>query len=135
MTQPDEIINKEILRINLHLPRARKSLAKLLNEDTPKVQLRDGSFHYFKREELEYLKSLLEEWELERLNLPIVLEITTAWHGYFRVRGEIEVKVIEKILGTYDILEEKKEVTLPRYLLPKIRKTLPTTTTYAFIME
>ncbi|NJE27136.1 DUF61 family protein, partial [Thermococcus sp. MV5] len=34
MTQPDEIINKEILRINLHLPRARKSLAKLLNEDT-----------------------------------------------------------------------------------------------------
>ena len=135
MSQPDEIINKEISRINLHLPRARKSLVKLLNEDTPKVQLRDGSFHYFKKRELEYLKSLLEDWELEKLYLPIVLEITTTWHGYFRVRGEIEVKVIEKILGIYDILEEKKEVTLPRYLLSKIRKTLPTTTTYAFIME
>lgn len=135
MSQLDEIINKEISRINLHLPRARKSLVKLLNEDTPKVQLRDGSFHYFKKRELEYLKSLLEDWELEKLYLPIVLEITTTWHGYFRVRGEIEVKVIEKILGIYDILEEKKEVTLPRYLLSKIRKTLPTTTTYAFIME
>lgn len=135
MPQPDEIINKEISRINLHLPRARKSLAKLLNEDTPKVQLKNGSFHYFKKRELEYLKSLLEEWELEKLYLPIVLEITTTWHGYFRVRGEIEVKVIEKILGIYDILEEKKEVTLPRYLLPKIRRTLPTATTYAFIME
>ncbi|MBO8174079.1 MAG: DUF61 family protein [Thermococcus sp.] len=135
MPQPDEIINKEISRINLHLPRAKKSLAKLLNEDTPKVQLRDGSFHYFKKGELEYLRSLLEEWEIEKLYLPIVIEITTTWHGYFRVRGEIEVKVIEKILGTYDILEEKKEVTLPRYLLPKIRRTLPTTTTYAFIME
>ncbi|HIP89574.1 MAG TPA: DUF61 family protein [Thermococcus paralvinellae] len=135
MPQPDEIINKEISRINHHLPRVRKSLVKLLNEDTPKVQLRDGSFHYFKKRELEYLKSLLEDWELEKLYLPIVLEITTTWHGYFRVRGEIEVKVIEKILGIYDILEEKREVTLPRYLLPKIRRTLPTTTTYAFIME
>jgi len=135
MPQPDEIINKEISRINHHLPRVRKSLVKLLNEDTPKVQLRDGSFHYFKKRELEYLKSLLEDWELEKLYLPIVLEITTTWHGYFRVRGKIEVKVIEKILGIYDILEEKREVTLPRYLLPKIRRTLPTTTTYAFIME
>ncbi|ADT84652.1 DUF61 family protein [Thermococcus barophilus] len=135
MPQPDEIINKEIARINLHLPRARKSLAKLLNEDVPKVQLRDGSFHYFKKEELEYLQSLLDVEELEKLHLPIVLEITTAWHGYFRVRGKVEVKVIEKVLGTYDILEEKVEVTLPRYLLPKIRRTLPTTTTYAFIME
>ncbi len=135
MPQPDEIIHKEISRINLHLPRVRKSLARLLNEDTPKVQLRDGSFHYFKKKELEYLRSLLDEYELERLSLPIVLEITTTWHGYFRVRGEIEVKVIEKILGTYDVLEEKKEIILPRYLLPKIRKILPTTTTYAFITE
>lgn len=131
----DKILNKEISRINLHLPKTRKSLAKLLEEDEPKVELRDGSKHYFKKEELLFLSSLIDEWEKDKLFLPIVLELTPVWHGYFKIHGKIEVKVIEKILGTYDILEEKSEITLPRYLLPKIRRKLPTTTTYAFIME
>ncbi|WP_461865426.1 DUF61 family protein [Thermococcus sp.] len=131
----ENIINKEINRINLHLPKARKTLSQLLSEEEPKIQLRDGSYHYFKKNELKLLSTLIEEWEIMSLRLPIVLEITSVWHGYFRVRGKTEVKVIEKILNQYDILEEKTEVVLPRYLLPKIRKTLPTTTTYAFIME
>ncbi|AIF70264.1 hypothetical protein PAP_09440 [Palaeococcus pacificus DY20341] len=133
--KPDEVLNKELSRINLHLPRQRKSLAQLLKEEEPKVKLKDGSEHYFKRKELEFLASLLDEWEVDKLYIPIVLEITTTWHGYFKVRGALAVKVIEKLLGTYDILEEKNELTLPRYMLPKIRRKLPTTTTYAFIME
>ncbi len=69
--------------------------------------------------------------------LPIVLEISTVDRGYFRVRGgKIEVKVIETVLGQFDPLEEKSEGgRYPRYLLPRIRRVLPTTTTYAFIME
>ncbi|WP_144368020.1 DUF61 family protein [Palaeococcus pacificus] len=135
LMKPDEVLNKELSRINLHLPRQRKSLAQLLKEEEPKVKLKDGSEHYFKRKELEFLASLLDEWEVDKLYIPIVLEITTTWHGYFKVRGALAVKVIEKLLGTYDILEEKNELTLPRYMLPKIRRKLPTTTTYAFIME
>jgi len=133
--KPDEVLNRELSRINLHLPRQRKSLAQLLKEEEPKVKLKDGSEHYFKRKELEFLASLLDEWDVDKLYIPIVLEITTTWHGYFKVRGALAVKVIEKLLGTYDILEEKSELTLPRYMLPKIRRKLPTTTTYAFIME
>ncbi|NJE26168.1 DUF61 family protein [Thermococcus sp. MV5] len=135
MPKDDEIIQKELSRLNVHLPKSRKKLSQLLEEEEPKVQLRDGQFHYFKREELEYILSLIEEHEREFLYIPIILEITTTWHGYFRVRGKVAVKIIEKILGNYDMLEEKTEIILPRYLLPKIRKKLPTTTTYAFIVE
>ncbi|WP_461862721.1 DUF61 family protein [Thermococcus sp.] len=135
MSNPDEIIHKEISRINLHLPRVRKTLARLLEEDEPRIQLRDGSYHYFRKNELELISGLIEKEEAEILRLPIILEITRTWHGYFRVRGRTEVKVIEKLLGQYDILEDKTETILPRYLLPKIRRALPTTTTYAFVME
>ncbi|KPU63618.1 hypothetical protein EP1X_02575 [Thermococcus sp. EP1] len=135
MPKDDEIIQKELSRLNVHLPKSRKKLSQLLKEEEPKVQLKDGQFHYFKREELEYILSLIEEHEREFLYIPIILEITTTWHGYFRVRGKVAVKIIEKILGNYDMLEEKTEIILPRYLLPKIRKKLPTTTTYAFIVE
>jgi len=135
MIKEDELIQKELSRLNLHLPKTRKNLETLLKEDDPKVELRDGQYHFFKREELKYISTLLESEEHKSLYLPIVLEITPTWHGYFRVRGKTAVKVIEKILGTYDPLEEKNEAIFPRYLIPKIRKKLPTTTTYAFIME
>lgn len=135
MPKEDEIIQKELSRLNFHLPKSRKSLKTLLEEDDPKVQLRDGQFHYFKKDELKYLSTLLDSNEYKSLYLPIILEITPTWHGYFRVRGKTAIKVIEKILGTYDPLEEKSEVILPRYFIPEIRKKLPTTTTYAFIVE
>ncbi|ASJ11521.1 DUF61 family protein [Thermococcus thioreducens] len=135
MPKAEDILNREIARVNLHLPADRPTLKQLLGEKEPRVRLRDGSYHHFRRSELEYLISLLDEGEEERLRIPIVLEISTLYRGYFRVRGRTEVKVIEKILGTYDILDEKIEGLYPRYLLPKIRKALPTTTTYAFITE
>ncbi|ASJ08296.1 hypothetical protein A3L11_03245 [Thermococcus siculi] len=135
MPTAEDILNREMARVNMHLPAIRPTLSRLMGEDEPKVRLRDGSYHHFKRSELEYLASLLDEGEAERLKVPIVLEISTVYRGYFRVRGRVEVKVIDKILGTYDILEEKSEELYPRYLLPKVRKALPTTTTYAFIAE
>ncbi|WP_048056647.1 DUF61 family protein [Thermococcus sp. 4557] len=135
MTKAEDILNREIARMNLHLPALRPTLSQLLAEEEPSVRLRDGSYHYFRRSELEYLRDLVDGNECERLKVPIVLEISTLHRGYFRVRGRVEVKVIEKVLGTYSILEEKDEELYPRYLLPRIRRVLPTTTTYAFIAE
>ena len=135
MTKAEDLLNREIARMNLHLPAFRPTLSQLLGEKEPGVRLRDGSYHYFRRSELEYLRDLLDGDECERLKVPIVLEISTLHRGYFRVRGRVEVKVIDKVLGTYSILDEKDEELYPRYLLPKIRRTLPTTTTYAFIAE
>jgi len=135
MPKVEDILNREISRVNIHLPATRPTLAQLLQEDEPKVKLRDGTYHHFKRSELEYLLSIIDRGEEYRLRIPIVLEVSTLYRGYFRVRGRVEVKVIDKILGTYDILEEKSEALYPRYLLPRIRRRLPTTTTYAFITE
>ena len=135
MPKAEDILNREIARVNLHLPATRPTLGQLLSSEEPKVRLRDGTYHHFKRSELEYLLSIIDPGEEERLRLPIVLEISTLYRGYFRVRGKVEVKVIDKVLDMYDILEEKSEGLYPRYLLPKIRRRLPTTTTYAFITE
>jgi len=131
----EDLLMREIAGINLHLPAIRPALSELLRSDEPRVRLRNGSYHHFRRSELEYLASLLEEDEADRLKVPIVLEISTLHRGYFRVRGRVEVKVIEKVLGTYDPLDERDEGLYPRYLLPRIRRALPTTTTYAFVPE
>ncbi len=134
MPTAEEILQREIFRVNLHLPRRRVALGELLDMKDPRVTLRDGSDHHFKRDELLYLASLLGD-ESRLLKLPIILEISTLNRGYFRVRGRLEVRVIDEILGEYDPLNERTEALYPRYLLPRIRRRLPTTTTYAFISE
>ena len=135
MPGAEDVLNREIARVNLHLPSRRPTLERLLMEDEPRVRLRDGSESHFRRSELEYIAGLLEEDEIKILRLPIILEISTVHRGYFRVRGRVEVKVIEKVLGTYNELEEKLEGLYPRYLIPRVRRVLPTTTTYAFMTE
>ncbi|MDI3475795.1 MAG: uncharacterized protein PWQ79_1302 [Thermococcaceae archaeon] len=133
MSKMEEVIYREISGLNRHLPASRPTLAELMDSEKPSVRLRDGSEHFFKRSELEYLSSLLEEEGVRSLRLPIVIEISTLYRGYFRVRGRYEVKVIDRILG--EGLEDRDEALYPRYLLPRIRRLLPTTTTYAFITE
>ncbi|AIU69438.1 hypothetical protein TEU_03230 [Thermococcus eurythermalis] len=132
---PENSILKEIYRINSHLPAKRPTLAQLLEENRPSVRLRDGSEHSFRRAELERIKGLLDPGEDTQLLLPIVLEIVSDFRGYFRVRGKVAVKVIDKLLGSYDPLDEPVERLYPRYLLSRVRRELPTTTTYAFIAE
>lgn len=135
MPAAEDFLRREFARVNLHLPAVRPTLSQLLSERDPKVRLRDGSESHFRRSELEYIASLLDGSEVNHLHLPIILEISTVQRGYFRVRGRVEVKVIEKVLGIYDELEEREEGLYPRYLLPRVRRALPTTTTYAFIAE
>ncbi|WP_297071117.1 DUF61 family protein [Thermococcus sp.] len=135
MGRAEDILNRELARINVHLPKVRPTLRALLETEDPKVILRDGSEHHFKKSELEFMASLLEEEKIDMLRIPIILEISSTYRGYFRVRGRAEVEVIDRILGAYDILEEKTEGLYPRYLIPRIRRLLPTTTTYAFIPE
>ncbi len=102
-------------------------LGDLLSMEDPRVKLRDGSFHSFRREELEFLAALLDDEDV--LRLPIVIEIDGP---KIRVRGRVEVKVIDMVLGSYDPLENAEEKTYHRYLLSIIRRKLPTTTTIAF---
>ncbi|WP_297497540.1 DUF61 family protein [Thermococcus sp.] len=135
MGNVEDALIREIYRINAHLPARRTTLKSLLSEERPGVRLRDGSWHGFRRSELEKIALLLDPGDDEKLLLPVVLEIVTDFRGYFRVRGRTAVKLIDRILGTYDPLDEPEERLYPRYLLPRVRRELPTTTTYAFISE
>ena len=131
----ENAIIREIYRINSHLPARRPTLAQLLGQEEPSIRLRDGSSHSFRRSELEKIRALTDPGDEEKLLLPIVLEIVSDFRGYFRVRGRVAVKVIDRLLDSYDPLDEPEERLYPRYLLPRVRRELPTTTTYAFISE
>ena len=135
MGKVEDALIREVYRINVHLPARRVTLKSLLAEERPGVKLRDGSWHSFRRSELEKIALLLDPGDDEKLLLPVVLEIVTDFRGYFRVRGRTAVKLIDRVLGTYDPLDEPEERLYPRYLLSRVRRELPTTTTYAFISE
>ncbi len=49
----DRLIKKQILSLNKHLPRQRKSLDVLLKEERPHVTGADGTRHRFKKAELD----------------------------------------------------------------------------------
>ena len=131
----EDVLIREVYRINTHLPVRRVTLRDLLNEEEPGIRLRDGSWHSFRKGELERMRSLLDPGDEENLLLPIVLEIVSDFRGYFRVRGKVAVKLIDRLLDMYDPLDEPDERLYPRYLIPRIRREFPTTTTYAFIAE
>ncbi len=127
----DRLLAKQIRAMNRHLAVEKFSLEDLLSQDKPRVILRDGSAHYFRREELEFLSSLLSERDRKILRLPIYIELSSSrfGKGTARVCGTAEVKVISAIIGREasgdEIFIYKPEIKL-------IRKKLPTTTQYMF---
>ncbi len=128
----DRKLLQEILRINRHLPRRRKTLAELLEEERPHVVNRDGTKHYFKREELDRLAEILPKYLHGRLKLPILIEL--GYSGTAIVRGKAEVRVVCEILGEeWKFGQERVELN---YLdVRKVRRELPTTTQYMFSTE
>ncbi|HPC03040.1 MAG TPA: DUF61 family protein [Syntrophales bacterium] len=125
----------EDLRIlNTQAPRARKTLAALLREDTPFVSCQDGGEHHFRKSELLRLASMLEEWEREELLLPILIEVSGE-SGQMTVRTKTGVE--EKVLGTLlgmPVDREGDEIYLSRAQLPAIRRLLKSSTQYLFLI-
>lgn len=131
----EKLLQEELLRLaNAHLPYSRKSLKELLKEKYPHVICRDSSTHMFKRNELEFLKTILSEDEHEKLLLPIIIELNPNYgEGAAIVRGEIEVKVVSKILGVK--VNEAHELIIYRPQIAVLRQKLRTTTQIAFSMR
>jgi hypothetical protein len=126
-----------IRSLNLHLPTKRKTLSELLKEKDPSIKGRDGTDHYFKKTELEYLAKLVPKKFHHSLKLPIYIEISTDYEsGTYRIRGLVEGKVINKILEREENNLDEMEtpmIFIYRPELQKIRRLLPTTTQYIFI--
>ncbi len=131
----EDFLKKQIQNLNKHLPEGRVSLENLLKKDKPQVENRDGSKHRFKKKELEYLSELLPEEKHSRLRLPIIIRISPQLgRGASKISGKIEQEIMRKILEK-DEEENKDELVLYRPEIRTIRKKLPTTTQYAFMIS
>ncbi len=127
----DRLVKKQILSLNKHLPRQRKFLDKLILEERPHVVGADGTRHRFKKDELKKLSKILGESEQHLLKLPIYIEIDSTASGS-RISGRIENKVICSLLNIDNCDDENY---LYRHDIKMLRKELPTTTQYIFLVR
>jgi uncharacterized protein (UPF0216 family) len=127
----DRLVKKQILSLNKHLPRQRKFLDELLQEERPHVLGADGTRHRFKKDELKKLAEILEETEHHILKLPIYIEIDSNASGS-RISGRLETKVICSVLEIEDC---SFEIYLYRKDIKMLRKELTTTTQYIFLVR
>jgi uncharacterized protein (UPF0216 family) len=125
-------IERELARLNAHLPARRITLAEALRSERPHVVGRDGSIHEFDRGELELLANMLPEGEWNGLFLPILISFDPKLgRGTAKITGEMEVKVVGRLLGKKCAGEELL-VYLPEITV--LRKKLPTLTQYFFMV-
>lgn len=129
--QADRLLKKQIFSLNRHLPKKRKNLKELLREDKPHVIGADWTRHRFKRDELRRIAEIIPEKEHGRLKLPIYLEIESDTPGT-RVAGGPELEIICSVLGLEDC---GREMYIYRPDLRIIRRELPTTTQYIFLVR
>jgi uncharacterized protein (UPF0216 family) len=127
----DRLVKKQILSLNKHLPRQRKFLEELLQMEKPHVVGADGTRHRFKQDELKKISAILSESEYHLLKLPIYIEIDSMASGS-RISGRLENKVICNILA---LKNQDIEIYLYRKDIKMLRKELPTTTQYIFLVR
>ncbi len=126
----DRLLKKQIMVLNRHLPRRRKTLKELLGEEKPHVLGADGSRHRFKKSELHKIASLIPEGSWGKLKLPLYIEMSSEMSGS-RIKGTIECNVVCQILGKDDCGEE---IYIYRGEVKVVRRELPSTSQYIFLI-
>ncbi|MDI6654981.1 MAG: DUF61 family protein [Candidatus Hydrothermarchaeota archaeon] len=127
------VISKQVQMLNRHLAIARRDLESLLREEKPKITLRDGSTHCFRKEELEKIGRILPHELHSKLMLPIYIELSDKYGGgTARVSGKSECKVIAHVLGKE---MQGDELFIYKPELKQLRRELPTTTQYMFTLS
>jgi len=126
-----ECLRGELRLVNAGLPRNQKTLSNLLHEEYPHIVCSDGSTHLFKRRELEYLTSMVNVTEQEVL-LPMIIELgENQAEAAVMCQGEMEEKIISKILDM-PVTCEQGRIRIYKPQLALLRKILKTTTQYVF---
>jgi hypothetical protein len=120
--------------LNAHLPHKRRSLTELLKEEHPHVTCNDGSNHFFKRKELDYLSQILDKNERDSLLLPLIIEVSPDKNWVIiRSKKGIEAKIFSKVLGMFVVCKQNM-ITIGKSQLMIVRKVLRTTTQYVFFL-
>jgi hypothetical protein len=106
------------------------------------VQGRDGSIHRIKRDELEEIARLIPEEAYGKLRLPIYIELTSDYgRGIAKVHGKWDCEIVRRLLGKREESSKEREgedsekgdeIFIYRDDVRRLRRTLPTTTEYAF---
>jgi len=122
----------ELRIVNSGLPQSQKRLSNLLNETYPHVACNDGSNHFFKKSELQYLASMLDTDEQEALPLPMLIELgANQAEAAIMCEGKVEEKIISKALNMPVTCEERR-IRIYKPQLSLLRRKFKTTTVYVF---
>jgi uncharacterized protein (UPF0216 family) len=131
LDRTDNIVKKQVLSLNRHLPRRRKNLAELLGEEKPHVVGADGTRHRFRGAELKKIASLIDEKDYKNLKLPIYIEIDST-SSSSRIAGRLETTIVCKILNLDPC---KSELYIYRPDIKELRNEFPTATQYIFLVR
>jgi uncharacterized protein (UPF0216 family) len=127
-----ECLRGELRVVNAGLPQSQKRLWTLLSEQYPHVVCNDGSTHFFKKNELGYLASILDVDEQKALPLPMLIELGSNQAEVVIIcEGEVEEKVISKTLNMPVTCEEGR-IRIYKPQLALLRRKFRTTTVYVF---
>ena len=122
----------ELRIVNSGLPQSQKRLSTLLEEQYPHVICNDGSTHLFKRNELEYLASMLDNEEQKALPLPMLIELgANQAEAAVICNGKLEEKIISKALSMTVTCEERR-IRIYKPQLALLRRKFKSTTVYLF---
>jgi uncharacterized protein (UPF0216 family) len=115
----DALLKEEVKKLNIHLPRGRKSLEQLLKEDEPSIEALDGTRIIMRREELERLAEIIPEKFHKKVELPFVIfrRMELGKSTYTVSGSKFQEFIVKRILGltdlTFNQFEAEKE---PLYL-------------------
>ena len=127
-----ECLRGELRVVNAGLPQSQKRLSNLLSENYPHVVCNDGSTHFFKKRELEYIASMIDTDEQEALQLPMLIELgANQAEAAIICEGNVEEKVISKALNMLVTCDQKR-IRIYKPQLALLRRKFKTTTVYVF---
>lgn len=127
-----DCLRGELRVVNIGLPQSQKRLSNLLNEKYPYVVCNDGSTHFFKKNELEYLASMIDSDEQEALPLPMLIELgANQAEAAVICAGKVEEKVLSTVLNMQVTCEESR-IRIYKPQLALLRRKFKTTTVYVF---
>ena len=132
----------EFKHINDYFPAERKSLEELLKEDEPSVKSMGGGRIYFRKEDLEYLASLVPKRFHRELCLPFTIIRQSGWRkGTYAVKGgKLEIFTIHKLIGLIDKgFEDYWRIELKPYVyraqLLELMRKVPSLVSIGFFLE
>jgi uncharacterized protein (UPF0216 family) len=127
-----ECVRGELRIVNAGLPKEQERLSNLLDEKYPSVLCHDGSSHFFRKTELEYLASILDTHEQKALALPMLIELgPNQAEAAIICGGKVEEKIVSKTLDMPVTCKERR-IRIYKPQLALLRAKLKTTTVYVF---